>query len=99
MADYRITCISRRDVDPPHDALHPTLVGIEAEQNSYHDMRTLADVLGLMAKGHTFYTIGSSGRRASVHVYDCKTCSQTTIRTDADSTQDNNLVNLPRCRF
>lgn len=101
MMSYRITCFTKENHSgKPHDATHMILVGIEAAQNNYHDMKELKDILRLIDEGHSFYTESlSTGRRASVHTYDCKTCGRTTIRSAADSIQDNNLENLPGCRF
>lgn len=97
MISHRITCTVQEPTGKPHDAAHIVSVGTGVLQNRYTDLSDLKDVLRLMSEGHSFYMESpSTGRSARVHS-NCKTCDRTTIRTDADSIQDNNLDNLPRC--
>ena len=89
MADVRIICIRKPHRDSPHE--HITHVGSGAT------VWTREDVIGWIDRAeHTFYTLDSTGKRASVAVVR-ESGKQPYLRTHADGSWNNNLLALPTC--
>lgn len=100
MTRYRIVCTDQEPQNTPHDAAHIVAVGIGTEPNRATDRLTISDVYARMDRGDEFYTEGVQSRKqASVHKYGCKTCGFATIRSSADSVQDNNLDKIRPCKW
>lgn len=100
MARYRIVCTNQEPVLQPPTHAHIVAVGTGSNPERYERKWTLDEVLSAMERGDTFYTQGrESGRVASVEKYVCSHCRRTYIRSGPDATTDNNLDNLPTCRY
>ena len=99
MSSYRIVCTEQDPPDQPHDQAHIIAVGTGSEPNKANQKWTIDEVIEAMDDGDTFYTKSvSTGETAEVHEYECPTCGQITLRSEADETKDNNLNNLRECR-
>lgn len=88
----QIICTSQEPVGKDHDQAHIVAAGTLLPRETLE----LEEILQEMDNGETFYT-KVNGERAEVHEYQCN-CGQTTIRTDPDSSEANNLDNLRDCR-
>jgi hypothetical protein len=92
--DYQIVC---RNTEHPHS--HIVDVGT-GDESGWSRIWTIAEVLSAMGTGDRFHTISpTTGERAEVHPYTCNIqgCQITTLRSDEDLTEDNNLDNLSTC--
>ena len=99
MTSYRIVCTEQDPPDEPHDQAHIVAVGTGDDPDKASQRWELQEVLDTIDNGDSFYTKSeSTGERAEVHEYECGTCGQTTLRSTADDTEDNNLNNLRECR-
>lgn len=87
----QIICTNQEPVGEPHDQAHI----VEAGTLLPRETLELEEILQQMNQGETFYT-KVDGQKAEVHQFECS-CGQTTIRTDPDSAEENNLDNLRNC--
>jgi hypothetical protein len=93
MAKYMIRCTEQSPSSVGHNAAHIVTVALEGFTQCY----TVSQVYLMIDRGDTFTTRSpSTGREAAVTKHRC-TCGYQTLRSTADSVQDNNLDNLPRC--
>lgn len=100
MASHRIVCTEQDPPDEPHDQAHIVAVGIGDDPDSADERLTLEEVYEALDSGDTFYTQSkSTGAKANVDKYSCSSCGQSTLRSDADETEENNLNNLRRCSW
>jgi hypothetical protein len=98
MADYRIICTRQQPFTQLHNHAHIVRVGTGTTTDHYDNLWTVQEVYAAMNAGDRFYTHGaSSGKSALVHKFHCPHCTFDTLRSAADSVQDNNLDNLPNC--
>lgn len=99
MPSHRIVCTTQYPPDQSHDHAHIVEVGVDTDSDGVANIRyTLSEVLSLMDKRDTFYTIGErTGRYITVEEFRC--CGRRYIRTKPDDVRDNNLDNLRRCRW
>lgn len=89
MADVRLTCIRKPNPQSAHEYI--THVGSNGQVWTREQVITWID-----AKEHSFYTLDSSGRRATVGVVR-ETGKLPYLRTYADGQWNNNLLSLPQC--
>ncbi len=98
MTGYRVICTLQ---DPPgvsHLDAHIVKVGTGVTTTTYSRLWSVAEVYEAMDRGDLFYTEGpTSGVRARVGKWGCRTCNAPTLRSSADAVRDNNLDYLPRC--
>ena len=100
MATYRIVCTEQRPFGQPHSHAHIVAVGTGSSPNNWDRKWALDEVLAAMDRGDVFYTQGAtSGKVAYVEKYHCSICKRTYIRSKPDAVADNNLDNLPSCRW
>jgi hypothetical protein len=100
MARYRIICTTQEPSTVPNDRAHIVAVGTGASASSSDLYWQLSEVLTAMDRGDTFYTFGETSRKtAEVEKYKCPRCSETHIRSNPDTVQDNNLDNLATCKL
>ncbi|MDR5657701.1 DUF3892 domain-containing protein [Halodesulfurarchaeum sp. HSR-GB] len=99
MTSYRIVCTEQDPPSEPHDQAHIVAVGTGNDPDKASRRWELNEVLVAMDGNDEFYTKSeSTSQTAEVHKYECGTCGQTTLRSTADETEDNNLNNLRECR-
>ncbi|MDB5808901.1 MAG: hypothetical protein JWN94_1023 [Betaproteobacteria bacterium] len=93
MARYKITCITKPNVQSMHE--HITRVGGVADIGgaSWNDTRENV-VNFIKSKTHTFYTL-VNGNLAEVGTHPGQTGDY--LRTYADGKWDDNLLSLPQC--
>lgn len=89
MADYQITCINLSHQGGRHE--HITHVG---NPSTWNGNLTVAQVVGYIRSGHTFFVRDRNGNRANVGVVNA---SPPHIRTHADNVWTDNLLALTFC--
>jgi hypothetical protein len=94
---YRIVSTKQVPSYMPTTCARIIAVGVSTIGGTIADkVFTLEEVLALMIRGTTFYTLGiRSGRYASVYRYNCTRCGRQHITSAADAVPDNNLDSLP----
>jgi Protein of unknown function (DUF3892) len=98
MARHRIVCDNQVPTDQPKRNAHVVEVGIGSMPQHWSSLLTLAQVLAMMDRGDTFYTVSvSTGKIARVLPVGCNVCGRRIIRSSADAVTDNNLDGLPDC--
>jgi hypothetical protein len=96
MTAYRIICVTQDKPDPHRG--HILNVGTGPTPAHYTRKWTVDQVWSATLAGDTFHTIGpKSGKRASVHRFECTICGRRTLRSGPDAVTDNNLDSLPSC--
>jgi hypothetical protein len=92
MSAFQITCVSKKLYLSSHE--HIEWVGVKDERQPL----SVGDVYRLMDARHRFYTVSpSTGAVALVEPLHC--CHVDTLRSSADAVRDNNLDDLPVCRW
>lgn len=95
---YRVICTRQEPFNAPHLDAHIVSVGTGETTQGYSQLWTVAEVYTAMDRGDTFYTQSpSTGARARVGKWGCRTCNGATLRSSSDAVKDNNLDSLPRC--
>lgn len=98
MPGHRVICTTQDPPNTAHEAAHIVLVGTGTTPDRYSKTWTVQEVHEAIARGDTFYTESpTTGARARVNPWSCRTCGRQTLRSSADAVKDNNLDNLPRC--
>lgn len=98
MTEHRIVCTTQEPLSKPHEQAHIRAVGVGQDPSSADRKMQLEEVLQALKNGDKFYTL-VDGEKAYVHDYDCDTCGETTIRTNPDSSEANNLDSLRECNW
>jgi hypothetical protein len=101
MASYRIVCTEQVPAHP-HPYGKIVAVGTNAEGGAHATERlSVADVVGRMNDGHSFYTRGlQSDKIAAVVKYWCSACGgEWHIKSAPDAVKDNNLDELRVCAW
>ena len=94
----RYRAISMRYLDIIHPHVHPHVTSVGTGRTGWRRDRnwTVAQVLGAMDNGDTFYTQSeSTGKITEVEAYICPICGQRWIRTCGRVAEDNKLETLP----
>ena len=100
MTEYRIVCTEQEPCNADTSRAHIVAVGTGNEADSANQRWLLSEVVAALNTGDRFYTIGTStGKRAEVETYNCGNCKTTHIRSNPDSTTDNNLDELRICSW
>ncbi len=93
MAEYQITCITKRDRMNSHE--HITHVG---NSSWTPKTRTREEIIELINGGDKFYVLDSyTGNRAYVYVVTPGNGRSQYIQTYADGVWKDNLLSLPEC--
>lgn len=99
MAKFRIVCTEQEPAGKPPEHAHIVAVGIGDDPQKASKRMSLEEVLLRMQNDDTFYTKGvKTGKIANVVKFKCSYCDKWHIRSEPDSTEDNNLDKLRFCR-
>ena len=92
MAEYRITCITKKDRLSKHE--HITHVG---NSSWTPKTRTREKVIELISEGHKFYVTDSKTGKTSYVGIVREKGKAPFLRTHADGYWNDNLLSLPEC--
>lgn len=102
MVDFKIVCTDQEPAYQPTSHAHIVSVGIDTDNDGYANEKHLkAKVIkNIKSRLYRYYTIGpKTGKLAFVEVANCSFCRGEIIRSESDSTTDNNLDSLRRCAW
>lgn len=95
MADARVTCITKPQVDSPHERI--THLGNPHSAGGGWIWTRQQVIASIEAKSNTFYVIdASNGKRADIGVVR-ESGKEPYLRTYADGRWSNNLLSLNQC--